>query len=280
MGYFIAIVVTLVFGFLSLSCSPSMPRTPEAVEVSAQDSQEIVGGDPVSVDDPIAKSTVALYLQTKHSDQVTMFCSGTLISPRHVLTAAHCVVDVADQFKTTVTQLLNHIKVGLGNTVIDMATDSRVRLISIKNAIFPSNYQVEKTSFDIPDIAVLTLEETLPNGFHPVELADGSFLRKGQPIVVAGFGLRFGIIERPSWGLRKVRLSIANPRFSTTHFTHRVRLTKGPCLGDSGGPVYVTKENGQLAVLGVTSWSVKGCTLKGAYTSVPVFANWILNVMK
>jgi len=279
MSFFRRIIMSVGLAFFVAACSPAKPVSSNSIKLLEQNSQQIVGGERVAVEDSVARSTVALYLNLKKRDHVGMLCTGTLIGPRHVLTAAHCVADVAEERKTSISQLPDHIMIGFGNTIIERASDSRKKLVSLKNAVVYPGYQVGEIDFNFPDIAVLTLNQDAPRGFIPVPLAPARFLKRGQAITVAGYGLRDGIIGRPSRELRKVNLTLGNPRFSETQFTHRFHLTRGPCSGDSGGPVYVRTENGQLAVLGVTSWTVRGCTMKGAYTSVPVFDNWIRSVM-
>jgi secreted trypsin-like serine protease len=54
---------------------------------------------------------------------------------------------------------------------------------------------------------------------------------------------------------------------------------KSACFADSGGPAYFLTEDGNYVIGGITSWGDGYCAKMGAYTSVPAFAEFILETM-
>lgn len=84
----IALNFILVLGGLSLiGCGETSAQKQEMETEAVSDSAGIVGAEAFSNDDLGLRATVALInLQTQK-----LFCTGTIISPQTVLTAAHCV---------------------------------------------------------------------------------------------------------------------------------------------------------------------------------------------
>lgn len=273
--YALLLVMVLNFG-----CSLQKSFNSHEEVFTQEASTEIVGGRAVGLNDMVARSTVGLYLKMENSGQVHLFCTGTLISPIHIVTAAHCVLDVAEELNKNLSQFGEYVQVGFGLPKATYKNQDSKTFVKIREAFPYEGYKSGEITEHFPDIAVLKLERRAPRGYQPVSLADHRYLTRGQKITVAGYGLVNGIFGLEAGELRMVEMEVANPNFSQTQFTHKFSLFRSTCSGDSGGPAYVKLPNQALAVLGVTSWSVTGCTAKGAYTSIPAFRDWILTQIR
>jgi len=57
----------------------------------------------------------------------------------------------------------------------------------------------------------------------------------------------------------------------------------GACYGDSGGPAVITNNQGELELIGITSWGPVGCldaNYSSVYTRIWAFQDWILGSMQ
>lgn len=263
------------------ACGKTQDFEPEFIEASG-DQSGIVNGVLVDANDPVAKSTVAIYLDmTKIAPgetgavEVQNICSGTLVSPTLVVTAAHCVADVAEEIGITTEEVTKSLMVGFGLKVTKKLSDPAVKLIGSRGIKVHEKYVVGEIDNSKPryDVALIRLSESAPAGFITAGLSNNkSLLVKGLEVVTAGYGLISAAPMKDTEALRKVSVKIDNPNLSESQFTYVD--TKGTCSGDSGGPAYVMS-SGRPVLVGVTSWGDHFCRKMGAYMSVWAVVPWL-----
>ncbi|MGE5185215.1 MAG: S1 family peptidase [Acidobacteriota bacterium] len=183
--------------------------------------QAIVGGSADGSDDAV----VAVVERPVCSDAFTITCSGTLVAPQVVLTAAHCV--------TPGTPLEVHVGTPVGSGQFIAVTDA------IRDPMFDDATHAY-------DLAILQLAEPASASPVPVPTAtlDASFV--GATARIVGFG-----VDAPGAladGQRRAgTMQIASVDAYT--FT-AMPAPSNTCGGDSGGPVFVTTGGGEQ-LLGV-----------------------------
>ncbi len=102
----------------------------------------IVGGVPASADD--APYQVAIFLPTT-------FCGGTMVTDRVVITAAHCVADIARA---------SDIEVAAGE--LRLSRISRSDVVGVSSFAVHPAYRNQRGNFD-NDVAVLRLSRPIPD---------------------------------------------------------------------------------------------------------------------
>ncbi len=188
------------------------------------------------------------------------FCTGIVVSPHAVLTAAHCVPPDAE--------VRIHFKDEAGAPV----------LLPVSGVIRHPGYRADaiaRRERSI-DLAIVTLADPLPERFRPATLSTQGSAQVGDRFTVAGFGLGREGEPASSGRLREATLSVRAPLSDVLLWAEDSKHQgAGACTGDSGGPMLDTSD----AVAALTLWSAGVGTRKcGALTQalwLAPYQDWI-----
>jgi trypsin len=193
-------------------------------------------------------------------------CTGTVVAPRVILTAGHCVEDPETGRITPAKDYL------VATGVADPSQSGPGNVFHVAEAhAFPE--------FDPGalrgDAAVLIL--TAPTTVPPIPVAgpaDASLYGGGAAVQLAGWGLTSGNATRPPKSLRATTTMVQGatlcrnktrgyyPPFSPAVQFCTLSPTaqkSGGCFGDSGGPAIGQRADGSPVELGIISTGAPGC---------------------
>lgn len=246
----ISLVSTTLFATLFSACGA--PNTSSETNSHSR----IVNGEipPETQNDERVFSTVAL-TDPINARENHSWCTGTLIGPRILITAGHCVGSTA--------------WASFGRRV------SEDGLIRVTKQIRHPQYQ--KKDF-VNDIAVYVLEKPAPSTHRPAILYTGN-LEMDQFVAIAGFGITIFGGKNDTGVLRQaeVQVKAVNTR-PTPELVLAGSHGEDTCKGDSGGPVYVNTGS-HFEVTGATSWGI-GCGKEGHYTDVRAHLKFISETVR
>ncbi len=253
--------ILVLFVFCLVACAP---RGENAFD--GENSSGIIGGKKVSARSKIAKFIVAVVTQDERSQSL---CTGVIISPSAILTAAHCAMGMkagriifSSSLKTRSAETMRTVE----RVVVE--PQYAAALAKLRGQTDPSAVK------NWADLSIMKFSGGLPNGFEPVQWLEEP-LRNGEKVALAGFGLTDGVKKTESKGLRAVKVAVHEAQYSRTEFT----VAKGACHGDSGGPAFAIR-NKEILLAGITSRGFDAaCTLDSIYTRVSAFAAWIHSSM-
>lgn len=221
-------------GALMVACgsSPSTPTTPatqwpsvsicSVVTGHATSSAAIVYTPNVNGSDCPPDATTPIVKLDMTGDGSGYTCSGSVIGPHTVLTAAHCVANFTN---------FTVVWFGAGISAASPQTLGGI------------------------DVAVLHTTSTFPQ--RPLALISRD-VNKGDPAIIAGYGAT--ATSGASAMLRAGWTTITATDSNTVQAQYTPGATSGVCYGDSGGPILAQDSNGAWAVAGVTSTlSGNGC---------------------
>ncbi|MCA0420275.1 MAG: trypsin-like serine protease [Proteobacteria bacterium] len=233
---------------------------------AAQPALAVVGG--VDSRDALGARASTVRVETSRGE----LCTGAVIAPEIVLTAAHCLMG------------------GGSISVVSLDTRFRARR-QIVVAVLPHPSFVPGTTPRTQpgtDLALLRLAQPLPRDIEPLTL--GSGLWQGETITMAGYGLSAENNKRTARRLRETQL--VNAGNYTTQNTVKVAVDAenrgetpgaGACRGDSGGPVLRGSGTRSRDLVGIVSWSsgplkTQARRICGGFTAItPVsdYRGWI-----
>jgi secreted trypsin-like serine protease len=229
---------------------------PAGASASGGAKASIIGGSPATIE----QFPYLAYIEAgnKHSG---FACTGTVVAPRVVLTAAHCVESVETGTFSKPAEYA--VAIGVANPT--QASAENVYGV-VATHVFPS--------FDPGvvhgDAAVLILSR--PTTAPPLALAgaaDAALYEGGALVSVAGWGVTQAQARQAPANMRTTTMTVQKDSLCRTKtrgfykdYSGAVQLCllstpkkkSGTCFGDSGGPAVATRADGtpvQLAVISV-----------------------------
>ena len=249
---------------LAASVGPSA-----AMGVGSSESERIVGGTATTIQEWPWQVALTLNPSSHEGNALDrQICGGSLVTPRIVLSAAHCFFD------------------GSWSPPSDYAIVSgRTRLSSSEGVEVPvadyyyltdsSGTQLYNPSSQEWDVVVVQLSQSLPS--QPIKLASADESRlwtAGKEAVATGWGTTF--TDPKSDVLQEASLSIVGDdecrdRWGLSSRQATVMLCasapgRDTCSGDSGGPLVVAAGGGEYRLVGDTSFGAScGSSDGGVY---------------
>ncbi|HXR31398.1 MAG TPA: serine protease [Solirubrobacterales bacterium] len=241
----------------------------------------IVGGTTATTEEwPWA--TFILALDRKNNGYA---CTGTVVAPTLILTAAHCIQDIVSGRPTP----LGRYTVVTGSSDL---RDSSVRQLSkVRQAIVYPGF----SRFTLHGDAGLLVLET-PTSAPTLPLAepgDAALLGAGLPTYVAGWGQRGAkgkakqtlILRRAQTFVQRRAYCRNHSRIYYPFFNSSSQLCtitapsfgSGTCHGDSGGPALSFRADGTPVQIGITSLGPANCDtrLPDIFTRVDRISPWV-----
>ncbi|KAG6463577.1 serine protease snake [Manduca sexta] len=244
----------------------------------------IVGGEEASVGEFPHMAAIGWRNETGYAFQ----CGGSLISPKFILTAGHCI-----KFGGADPAIAR-----LGDHNLDPTVNDRADHVDV-----PISKVIKHPDYNSPlvynDIALMELANavTLRTAIRPACLWTKGGFGTHTSALATGWGVTDDRSQETSKVLRKVSLSLlqndhCNPLMknyqtkrkwpgfiSSQMCAGELRGGKDTCQGDSGAPLQVVSSDNQCIfhVVGVVSFG-RYCAVKGhpgVYTRVSSYLDWI-----
>jgi MYXO-CTERM domain-containing protein len=178
------------------------------------------------------------------------FCTATLVGPRVVATAKHCIEGGGRR----------GVSFGVGLLPSDPVHSFAV-------ADIHAHDRVDAAILILAEDATAVLPEIVPIRFNR-DAPNQTMV--GREVEAAGYGETYDA-SRSGRYFAVVQLT----RVTSSEVVVDGRGRQGICFGDSGGPVMTTNEGGEPVVLGVESWGDPSCWGVDHLTRLDTLADWI-----
>lgn len=250
------VLLTLVL-IMATSCSGEVE-----LENHYSSNTEIINGT------PIAHSEVPSIVALTDTESGRSFCTGTLIAPDLVLTAAHCIKNTLSNPGT--------LQVTYGHDEPAHAPDtSRHSVFSL--SVHPQYNEYVGPGLPWNDVGLVLLQEPIEDAVVAPVLeiyeADSNVV-PGRAVIIAGYG-RTDVNTNES-GLLTAGITLIMKRSGFEMQLGAEKDEANACHGDSGGPAYIQVDNVRY-VTGITSraYAAPYCETGAIYTIVAPYQRWI-----
>ncbi len=231
----------------------------------------IRGGEAAAPGD-LPSLAVVIYQPPEESDEEGTLCTGTVIAPRWVLTAAHCTIPPA------VGGVVEGFRVIVGD--VNWKAADRRRVLDVVRVFDSPSY---RRGTGQGDAALLRLEE--PAGVPALPIAGRRFWSAGAEAEIAGWGVLHPAQHRPTYLLHRARTTVLGSKECREAGGDRGEICTedvsahrtSACYGDSGGPLLMHRPGDRrLAVIGVVHGGMN-CDPRfpGTFTSTAPIFRWV-----
>ncbi len=201
-------------------------------------------------------------------------CTGTVIAPRTILTAAHCIADFQGNIR-------NHQMFAVAGKFVSQPIEQPIEIVGYD---FPQDVKRDGFKYSPDhnyedDIGLLYLDHPLSTvKSYPTRYGGAptwaTLKAEAAAITVVGYGLA----EDPNGHLsdegvkRYVTMGFQDVTNKTLIYDYAVNKA-GACQGDSGGGTYLSQQHSLAAVTSASSDST--CHGKGQQTLIDAYTSWI-----
>jgi hypothetical protein len=199
-------------------------------------------------------------------------CTGTLITPRLVLTAGHCGDDYPIE---TIVQV--------GRAFVGSDAESSVHRLSFSDFHLHPDYMElgtpEGGDRGRNDLSVLVLAEDAPDDVEPHWFNRRELTEEDHGSEVLSVG--YGQDENGDGGRKRsapLLVGFLDDLFILSNNASNPN-NANICSGDSGGPMFWQADDGRYHVWGVHSWGDQNCTQLSGSTRPDLFLEWLDGVV-